>query len=317
MSWGIIATWRMAHDGIVAASEALKNAEKSGDAIESTICSVEDYPYYKSVGYGGLPNAEGILEMDAAFMDGDTFKIGAVAGITDTKNPISVARKLSDEKFNSFRVGEGATKYAMLNQFERKNMLTQRAKRLWEKRIEEMAKHNLSPYDGHDTIGAVCLDQHGSMSAGTSSSGLFMKKPGRVGDSPLSGSGFYVDSEIGGATATGLGEDLMKGCLSYEIVRLMGEGYTPQAACDKAVYEFHDKLTQRYGKAGAFSLVAMNNQGQWGVATNVEFTFSVATEKETPAIYLANRGENHQTIIEPITQEWLDAYEKRIKAPID
>ena len=214
MPWGIIATWRMAHEGIVVASEALKKAEKSGDAIESTIRSVEDYPYYKSVGFGGLPNAEGILEMDAAFMDGDTFKIGAVAGITDTKNPISVARKLSDEKFNSFRVGEGATKYAMLNRFERKNMLTDRAKRLWEKRIEEMAKNNLSPYDGHDTIGAVCLDQQGSMTAGTSSSGLFMKKPGRVGDSPLSGSGFYVDSEIGGATATGLGEDLMKGCLS-------------------------------------------------------------------------------------------------------
>ncbi|MHC5228314.1 N(4)-(beta-N-acetylglucosaminyl)-L-asparaginase [Enterococcus sp. LJL99] len=317
MPWGIIATWRMAHDGIVAASEALKKAEKSGDAIESTIRSVEDYPYYKSVGFGGLPNAEGILEMDAAFMDGDTFKIGAVAGITDTKNPISVARKLSDEKFNSFRVGEGATKYAMLNRFERKNMLTDRAKRLWEKRIEEMAKNNLSPYDGHDTIGAVCLDQQGSMTAGTSSSGLFMKKPGRVGDSPLSGSGFYVDSEIGGATATGLGEDLMKGCLSYEIVRLMGEGYTPQAACDKAVYEFHEKLTKRYGKAGAFSLVAMNNQGEWGVATNVEFTFSVATDTERPAIYLANMGENQQTIIEPITQEWLDAYEKRIKAPID
>lgn len=317
MPWGIIATWRMAHDGIVAASEALKKAEKSGDAIESTIRSVEDYPYYKSVGYGGLPNAEGILEMDAAFMDGDTFKIGAVAGITDTKNPISVARKLSDEKFNSFRVGDGATKYAMLNQFERKNMLTDRAKRLWEKRIEEMAKSNLSPYDGHDTIGAVCLDQQGSMAAGTSSSGLFMKKPGRVGDSPLSGSGFYVDSEIGGATATGLGEDLMKGCLSYEIVRLMGEGHSPQAACDKAVYEFHDKLTKRYGKAGAFSLVAMNNQGEWGVATNVEFTFSVATETEEPAIYIANMGENKQTIIEPITQEWLEAYEKRIKAPID
>lgn len=317
MPWGIIATWRMAHDGIVAASEALKKAEKSGDAIESTIRSVEDYPYYKSVGFGGLPNAEGILEMDAAFMDGDTFKIGAVAGITDTKNPISVARKLSDEKFNSFRVGEGATKYAMLNRFERKNMLTNRAKRLWEKRIEEMAKNNLSPYDGHDTIGAVCLDQQGSMTAGTSSSGLFMKKPGRVGDSPLSGSGFYVDSEIGGATATGLGEDLMKGCLSYEIVRLMGEGHTPQAACDKAVYEFHEKLSKRYGKAGAFSLVAMNNQGEWGVATNVEFTFSVATDTEEPAIYLANMGENQQTIIEPITQEWLDAYEKRIKAPID
>ncbi|MGM0218463.1 N(4)-(beta-N-acetylglucosaminyl)-L-asparaginase [Enterococcus sp. AZ126] len=317
MSWGIIATWRMAHDGVVKASELLTNNGQAGDAIETTIQTVEDYPYYKSVGFGGLPNAEGILEMDAAYMDGDTFKIGAVAGITDTKNPISVARKLSDEKFNSFRVGDGATKYAMLNGFERKNMLTERAHQIWEKRVEEIAKNNLSPYDGHDTIGAISLDKKGSMAAGTSSSGLFMKKPGRVGDSPLSGSGFYVDSEIGGATATGLGEDLMKGCLAYEIVRLMGEGKTPQEACDQAVYTFHDKLTKRYGKAGAFSLVAMNNSGQWGVATNVEFTFSVVNDQEKPAIYLANMGENHQTIIEPITQEWLDAYEKRIKAPVD
>ena len=88
-----------------------------------------------------------------------------------------------------------------------------------------------------------------------------MKKAGRVGDSPLSGSGFYVDSEIGGAAATGLGEDLMKGCLSYEIVRLMGEGLSPQAACDRAVYGFEERLRKRYGKAGAFSLIALDKNG--------------------------------------------------------
>ena len=204
----------------------------------------------------------------------------------------------------------------MLAGFERKNMLTERAKKIWQKRLDEMAKTNLSPYDGHDTVGVVALDKSQSMAAGTSSSGLFMKKQGRVGDSPLSGSGFYVDSKIGGAAATGLGEDLMKGCLSYEIVRLMGEGLSPQAACDQAVYRFSDTLKERYGKAGAFSLIAMNNEGEWGVATNVEFTFSLATEKEQPAIYLANPGPEQNTIIEPITKEWLDAYEKRIKAPV-
>lgn len=165
-------------------------------------------------------------------------------------------------------------------------------------------------------MGVVSLDKHQGMAVGTSSSGLFMKKTGRVGDSPLSGSGFYVDSQIGGATATGLGEDLMKGCLAYEIVRLMGEGKTPQEACDQAVYSFTHLLKERYGKAGAFSLVAMNKKGEWGVATNVEFTFSVATANEKPAIYLANPDDNQKTIIEPITKEWLEAYEKRIKAPI-
>ncbi len=314
--WGIIATWRMAHDGIIAAKKLLEMQNTCGDAVETAIKCVEDYPFYKSVGYGGLPNERGIVEMDAAFMDGDTFKIGAVAGIVDIANPISVARRLSEEKFNSFRVGQGATEYAMLAGFERKNMLTDRARKIWQNRLEEMAKTNLSPYDGHDTVGVIALDQHQSMAAGTSSSGLFMKKQGRVGDSPLSGSGFYVDSKIGGAAATGLGEDLMKGCLSYEIVRLMGEGLLPQEACNRAVYRFNDTLKERYGKAGAFSLIAMNNEGKWGVATNVEFTFSVATEKESPAIYLANPGPDQSTMIEPITKEWLDAYEKRIKAPV-
>src|SRR5699024_7433832 len=127
---------------------------------------------------------------------------------------------------------------------------------------------------------------------------------------PLSGSGFYVDSTIGGAAATGLGEDLMKGCLSYEIVRLMGSGASPQEACDQAVYSFETKLKERYGKAGAFSLIAMNKAGEWGVATNVEFTFSVGTQTQAPQIFLANPGKNQTTLIEPITQEWLEAYEK-------
>ena len=314
--WGMIATWRMAHDGVLAAKELLEGQASCKDAVETAIKAVEDYPFYKSVGYGGLPNERGIVEMDAAFMDGETFKLGAVAGITDVANPISVARQLSDEKFNSFRVGQGATEYAVLAGFERKNMLTDRAKKIWEKRLAEIAASNLDPYDGHDTVGVVALDTQQQMAVGTSSSGLFMKKQGRVGDSPLSGSGFYVDSTIGGAAATGLGEDLMKGCLSYEIVRLMGEGLSPQAACDRAVYGFEERLRKRYGKAGAFSLIALDKNGAWGVATNVEFTFSVATADQEAAIYMANPGPDQTTVITPITQEWLDAYEARIKAPV-
>lgn len=315
--WGIIATWRMAYEGIVEAKKLLETQQSAGKAIECAIKEVENYPYYKSVGYGGLPNERGILEMDAAYMDGDTFAIGAVAAIRDIKNPISVAKKLSEDHYNSFRVGEGAEEYAVLEGFERVNMLTPRAKKIWEKKVAELAGNNLKPYDGHDTVGMVALDEGGSMAAGTSTSGLFMKKKGRVGDSPLSGSGFYVDSEVGGACATGLGEDLMKGCLSYEIVRLMAAGKSPQEACDEAVYPFVEKLKARYGKAGEFSLVAMNKEGQWGVATNVEFTFAVGTKTEVPAIFIAHPAEEQTTKIEPITEEWLEAYEKRIKAPVE
>ena len=250
-------------------------------------------------------------------MDGDTLSIGAVAGIRDFANPISIARKLSDEKVNCFLVGTGAEEYAHKNGFERKNMLTDRAKQHYNKRKKETLEQGLSPYVGHDTVGMVTLDGNGKMCAATSTSGLFMKKSGRVGDSPLSGSGFYVDSEIGGATATGLGEDLMKGCISYEIVRLMKEGLTPQQACDKAVNELDELLIKRRGKAGDLSLVAMNNKGEWGVATNIpNFSFSVATKDHEPTVYVSNRIDG-KSVHEVASKEWLDAYAARIIAPIE
>ena len=317
MNYGMIATWRMAYEGISEAMPELENGLSSGEALVKAVKMIEDYPFYKSVGFGGLPNEEGIVELDAAFMNGDNFNIGAVAGSRNVKNPIAVAEKLSHDRFNTFLVGDGVSKYATKNDFEIKNMLSDRAKRMWEIRLEEVKNTNLSPYDGHDTVGMVVLDNKGSMSAGTSSSGLFMKKEGRIGDSPLSGSGFYCDSEIGGATATGLGEDLMKGCLSYEIVRLMGEGLTPQVAANKALFEFDEKLKRRKGKSGAMSLVCMNNKGEWGVATNVEFSFVVGTNSQETEIYIANSGPNNTTIMEIASQEWLDAYEKRIKKPLD
>lgn len=317
MTWGTIATWRMANEGLEKASKMLAANSNAGDAVEKLINTIEAYPYYKSVGYGGLPNEDGVVQMDAAFMDGDTLAQGSVGAIENVMHAVSVARALSHEHYNSFRVGQGATKYASLHGFKMTNMLTDRAKKRWQKRCKEIANQKLNPYDGHDTVGAITLDVNGSMAAATSTSGLFMKKDGRVGDSPLSGSGFYVDSKVGGAAATGLGEDIMKGCLSYEIVRRMKSGQTPQQACDEAVYPFVADLKSRYGKAGEFSMVAMNNSGDWGVATNVEFTFCVANEKEAPAILMANPGPNNSTKITSVSQEWLDAYEKRIHAPIE
>lgn len=317
MTWATIATWRMANEGVEKASDMLAKGENAGDSVEKLINTVEAYPYYKSVGYGGLPNENGVVQMDAAYMDGDTLAQGSVGAIENVMHAVSVARALSKEHYNSFRVGEGATQYASLHGFEMTNMLTDRAKKRWQKRVKEIEKENLNPYNGHDTVGAITLDQTGSMAAATSTSGLFMKKPGRVGDSPLSGSGFYVDSSVGGAAATGLGEDIMKGCLSYEIVRRMEEGESPQQACDNAVYPFIRKLKKRYGKAGEFSLVALNNKGEWGVATNVEFTFCVATDSQVPRILISYPDKEDKTKIEPVSQEWLDAYEKRIHAPIN
>lgn len=316
MKFAMIATWRMAVEGITRATESLKNGGSAGDAIEEAVKMVEDYPYYKSVGYGGLPNEDCEVELDAAYMDGTTLSIGAIGGIKDFKNPISIARKLSDERFNCFLVGTGAEAYAHKNGFERVNMLTDRAKLHYEKRRKETIENGLSPYIGHDTVGMIALDDKKNMVAGTSTSGLFMKRKGRVGDSPVSGSGFYVDSEVGGATATGLGEDLMKGCISYEIVRLMKEGHHPQEAADMAVSNLNDELTRRRGKSGDLSVVCLNNKGEFGVATNIDgFSFSVATEDLAPTVYVC-KNENGKTTYEVASEEWLNAYLKRIKSPI-
>ncbi|MGN1182398.1 MAG: N(4)-(beta-N-acetylglucosaminyl)-L-asparaginase [Faecalibacillus sp.] len=314
--WGMIATWRMAVEGITEGSHILKNNGSAGDAIEVAIRAVEDFEYYKSVGYGGLPNEEMEVELDAAYMDGDTLDIGAVAAIKDFANPVSIARRLSKEKVNNVLVAEGAEKFAHKEGFERKNMLTDRAKIHYRNRVKEVREQEIKPYAGHDTVGMVCLDVHGKMTAATSTSGLFMKKKGRVGDSPISGSGFYVDSQVGGASATGLGEDLMKGCISYEIVRLMKEGMHPQDACEKAVNELDAKLKERRGQAGDLSLIAMNHKGEWGVATNIEgFSFAVVTEKEEPTVYLTKNVDGH-CIHEVASEEWLDQYMKTRMAPL-
>ena len=302
------------------------NSGDAGDAIESAIREVEDFPYYKSVGYGGLPNEEMEVEMDAAFMDGNTLDIGAVAAIRDFANPVSIARRLSREKVNSLLVAEGAEKFAHKEGFERKNMLTDRAKAHYRKRLKEMsaqaalqeASGKLKPYSGHDTVGMACLDMSGKMTAATSTSGLFMKKKGRVGDSPISGSGFYADSKKGAASATGLGEDLMKGCISYEIVRLMGEGMHPQKACETAVARLDAELKERRGEAGDLSLIAMNPKGEWGVATNIEgFSFAVVTEAMEPTVYLVTRREDGRCTYEKASDEWMENYMKTRMAPIE
>ncbi|MGB7800398.1 N(4)-(beta-N-acetylglucosaminyl)-L-asparaginase [Buttiauxella sp.] len=315
-NWGVIATWRMAWEGVSEAAHMLQEHRAASEAAVSAVTCVEDYPFYKSVGYGGLPNEQGVVELDAAFMDGTTLAIGAVASIRDIANPILVAQALSRERFNSFMVGEGAQTWALAHGFERKNMLTERAHQHYLKRKRETLDRGLSPYTGHDTVGVVTLDQNQQMCVATSTSGLFMKRPGRVGDSPVSGSGFYADSQIGAATATGLGEDLMKGCISYEIVSRMGRGMSPQQAAESAVYDLESQLIARYGRAGDLSVVCMNKHGEYGAATTIDnFSFSVATPTQVPTVFLTTR-EGKQTLIRPADQAWLDAYHQRVTSEV-
>jgi len=325
--WGIIGTWEMSFDGVKEGARILKEGGHVFDALETCVRLVEDCEEFSSVGFGGLPNAAGIVELDAAFMDGETLAIGAVAALKDFANPCAIARKLMSERLNNFLVGEGAEQYAHLHGFPRKNMLTEKSLVQWLARKEEVARraygfehgcececkpgsdhrcdhrsdhdrdrdhehdHELRPYtehDGHDTVCAIGIDSTGHMAACTSTSGLFFKTPGRVGDSPLPGCGYYVDNRIGGACATGLGEDIMKGALSFQIVQYMGQGLTPQKACECAVRALNDHLIAVRGKAGDLSVIAMNAHGEFGAATNIDvFPFVAASERQPLTKYQA------------------------------
>lgn len=304
MKWGVIATWRMALDGIKKAALMLDQDGSIFDSLQQVITEVEDCPDYTSVGYGALPNEKGIIELDAAFMDGTTLSFGAVSGVINFKNPVKIARKLMDERFNTFLAGQGAQEYAQINGFEEKNMMTDCSYNIWQKKLLEK-KEVLKPYDGHDTVGTAGVDTSSHMAAATSTSGLFMKKTGRIGDSPLPGCGLYSDSSIGSATATGLGEDIMKGCICYETVRLMEYGLSPQDAAQKAVEQFNKKLMDRRGQAGDISVVCMNKDAKWGAATNTgHFSFVTATYSEKPTVYIASFHDGKQIIL-PATEEWI------------
>lgn len=301
----MIATWSMAYDSLVSNYQDLKKGKSINEILVAAICQVEDYPFYKSVGFGGLPNRDGRVQLDASFMDGNTMQIGCVAALEGFANPIKVAYKLKDYPYNSFLVGTGAREFALKHGFERKNMLSKRALHLYEKRVAETIAKDLVPYSGHDTVCIVGMDQTGHTSAATSTSGLFMKENGRVGDSPISGSGFYANSSAGACAATGLGEDIMKTCISYEVVRLMNEGMIAQQAADIAINHAKELLIKRYGKCGDISIVCTDSHGNHGSATTIaEFSYVYCNENIEPIVMLVtNTGEHKKA-----NKKWLENY---------
>lgn len=313
--WAIIATWAMSYEAIVKFHHQLK--EKSATfVLENIINDIEDFPYFKSVGYGGLPNCQGEVELDAGYMNGTNFDFGAVIASKNIKNPISVAIDLSKQHANCVLAGEGVSKYALIHGFEFKNMLSDRAKIHYRNKQKELQMTKLKPYDGHDTVGVVVKNNQ-ELVVGTSTSGLFMKLPGRVGDSPIIGSGFYADAMIGGASATGLGEDLMKGLVSYDVVSLLKQGYNVQQACEKVVLDLEAKFKSLNRDCGDISLVALDKDGNMGVATNIDnFSFVYASSYQKPTVYLVNRENNH-CYYEEASQQWINNYMQTRMEPLE
>lgn len=283
----LIGTWKMCFSGAVEGFSLLSAGGTAGDAVERTITRVEDDPEYTSVGYGGLPDCDGHVKMDAAYMDGGTLRMGGVMSVESIRNPIRLARALCGRETNCLLAGRGAEQAAVSFGLPLRDMRTDYAMAKWKAAVPE--KHErLTAYRGHDTVCVLALDENGSMVAGTSTSGLFMKAPGRVGDSPVIGSGFYCDARFGAAAATGLGEDIMRGCLSYEIVSLMRRGAAPKEACEEALFSLVARKLQLGEDAGSISLIALAPDGRFGAATTLSvFPFAAGAGDEI-ALYAAD-----------------------------
>lgn len=230
----IISTWNHGIQANEAAWTKMTNGGSIIDAVEAGVRVPESDPLNTSVGLGGFPDRDGNVTLDACIMD-PSGNCGGVAGLEHIENPISVARKVMDDTPHVLLVGEGALLFAESKGFKRTNLLTENAKKAW---LEWQKKSEYKPIiniENHDTIGLLAQDENGDISGACTTSGLSFKMRGRVGDSPIIGAGLFIDNEIGGATATGMGEAVIKVVGSHLVVELMRQGYEPEEACKEAV----------------------------------------------------------------------------------
>jgi L-asparaginase/N4-(beta-N-acetylglucosaminyl)-L-asparaginase len=260
-----LSTWAHGKPANERAAEVSKGGGSLLDAIEKGINVPENDPNVTSVGYGGLPNAEGVVELDAAIMDGTRHRAGSVCSLHMIKNPISVARLVMEKTRHTTLAGEGAFRFALRFGFEPQTLLTPQSLQKWQ---EWKAKPHhetfwLSP-ENHDTIGMVGTDGKGHVVSGCSTSGLAWKIPGRVGDSPLVGCGVYADDNVGAASATGDGDLMTNYCTSISIIHTMVRGASPQEACLELLR--HMVKTDAKNKDGQVAVIAINPRGEIGAA---------------------------------------------------
>lgn len=260
-----IATWPFAKAACETAYRTLTSGGSLLDAVERGINVTELDEKISSVGYGGLPNADGIVQLDASFMDGNGQRAGAVAAIEGYPNPISVARRVMETTKHVMLVGDDAAAFAKQNGFVAKDLLTPNARQAWQQwQAKQQAGVDASD-KSHDTIALLGLGSDGHVVGGCSTSGLAFKLPGRVGDSPLIGSGLYVDGGVGAAGATGVGENVLRYCGSFLIVEFMRQGMTPTEACVAAIRRIASG-DQRKPSELSVNFVALNIDGQVGAA---------------------------------------------------
>lgn len=261
----IISTW---NHGIQANARTWGTLADGGtvtNAVEAGVRVVESDPENTSVGIGGFPDRDGHVTLDACIMD-PSGNCGSVAGLEHIENPISVAKMVMTDTPHVMIVGEGALQFAVEKGFEKKDLLTDKARKAWQEWLVKAEYKPIINIENHDTIGLLAQDANGDIAGACTTSGLAFKMRGRVGDSPIIGAGLFVDNEIGGATSTGMGEAIIKVAGSHLVVELMRQGRTPEEAC-KAAVERIVKKEPRYrdlqvgfiairkdGKTGGFAL---------------------------------------------------------------
>lgn len=276
----VVSTWDFGIAANQAAWSVLWDGGRALDAVEIGVRVPEADLSNQTVGKGGYPDRDGHVTLDACIMD-ENGNCGSVAALEHIAHPISVARLVMENTPHVMLVGEGALQFALENGFQREQLLTEKGKSAWEAWLEkgkyepviniENKSFNTEQLPGnrynHDTIGMLALDNSGNLSGACTTSGMAFKMRGRVGDSPIIGAGLYVDNEVGGATATGVGEEVIRTVGSFLVVELMRQGLPPRDACREAIERIIKKKPEiakkvqvgflalnRYGEYGAFSL---------------------------------------------------------------
>jgi N4-(beta-N-acetylglucosaminyl)-L-asparaginase len=276
----VVSTWRFGMNANAEAWKTLSSNGKALDAVENGVKLIEADPNERSVGYGGRPDRDGIVTLDACIMD-EHANIGSVAGLENIIHPISVARMIMEKTPHVMLVGAGALQFALEKGFKKENLLTPESESEWKEWLKKSEYKPVVNIENHDTIGMIALDMEGNLSGACTTSGMAFKMHGRVGDSPIIGAGLYVDNEVGAATATGHGEEVIRVVGSHLVVQMMRMGKSPQKACEEAIKQIHKKLILRKGnlKETQIGFIAINKKGEVGAfCLQKGFNYAVKTE---------------------------------------
>jgi len=287
----VISTWDFGRFANAEAWKILASKGRALDAIEQGAKVTEADESNKTVGYGGYPDRDGRVTLDACIMD-EKGNCGSVMALEFIKHPISVARMVMEKTPHVILVGDGALQFALANGFKKENLLTPDSEKAWK---EWLKKAQYEPVmnienklyqepvqgafpgsiDNHDTIGILALDAQGNLSGGCTTSGMAFKMHGRVGDSPVIGAGLFVDGEIGAATSTGVGEEVIRCVGSHLVVEYMRQGNSPREACQKVVERIANRDPEKAKKI-QIGFLAMDKNGNYGAyALQKGFSYSV------------------------------------------